>query len=466
MTTPPSMGEIGHAGELPAEPADGAAAGSIGMTRSTRTGPVARTPDRTTMSLVVLALIAVVLTACSGGSATSSGAGDRPAGSDETAVDEPSDVAGDEGTDADGDTERLPGGIGVDGIVDWPSADPAEIGLDPAVLAEMATDAEAAESHCLLVARNGHIAAESYWGESEPDTAHEVFSVTKSFTALVVGIAADDGLLDPDDPASRFISEWSDTPAAEVTVADLLSNTSGRRWSLAIDYAEMVGAADHTGFAIDLDQADPPGTVWAYNNSAIQTLDRVVEEAGGEPFHEFGTDRLLEPIGMADSAFSTDSADNTLTFMGLRSTCRDLARFGVLVLNGGVWNDERIVSEERLAAATSPSSDITNSYGHLFWLNGEGPVPSATEPLTAEEAGSAPITRLVADAPERLVWALGLGGQVVQMDPLTDTVVVRIGPPSVADPTGAEGGGYGPGQTVRVLEAVTDGSADGDGSEN
>lgn len=418
------------------------------------------------VTLLIAVLLASGLTACSDGSSTDSGAADPSTTSDVVAEDgtgggseNPSGDDPGEG-DEDPEADSRAGGLGVGGVTEWPIVEPDEVGLDGAVLTEMAAEAEAAESHCLVVVRDGRIAAESYWGDDEPDTAHEVFSVTKSFTSLVVGIAADDGLLDPAESASRFVTEWQDTPAAEVSIADLLSNTSGREWSLAIDYGEMVGSADHTGFAIDLDQPDPPGSVWVYNNSAIQTLDRVVAEATGEPFHEFGAERLLDPIGMEDSAFTTDGEGNTFTFMGLRSTCRDLARFGVLILNGGTWNGDRIVSEAYLTAATSPSNDITNSYGNLFWLNEDGAVPSAVEPLPADEATTAPVERLVPGAPERLFWALGLGGQVVQMDPLTDTVVVRIGPPSVADPTGAEGGGYGPDRTVRILDAVTDGSGD------
>lgn len=354
------------------------------------------------------------------------------------------------------DVEPGDGGIGVGGITDWPIAAPSEVGLDSEVLDDMATEAEAAESNCLLIARDGRIAAETYWGDEPDGEPQEVFSVTKSFTSIVVGIAADDGSVDVDASASEEITEWVDTPAAEVTVADLLANDSGREWSLAIDYAEMVGADDHTAFAIDLDQPDPPGIVWAYNNSAIQTLDRVVAQATDEPFDEFATRRLLEPLGMADSAFTVDGAGNTLTFMGLQSTCRDLARFGALLLADGRWNGEQIVSADYVETATSPSQELTSAYGRLFWLNERGPVASALEELTLDDSTAAPDTQLVPDRPERLYWALGLGGQVIQMDPVTNTVVVRLGPPAVSDPTGAEGGGYGPAATARVLDAVED----------
>lgn len=408
------------------------------------------------------ALIAasLLLTACASDSTPSTTSATSAPSGDTAGTGDTTDTAG-PGDDADpGDGDPGDGGIGTGGVTDWPIAAPSEVGLDTEVLDEMATEAEAAESACLLIARDGRIAAETYWGDEPDGEPQEVFSVTKSFASIVVGIAADDGSLDLDDSASEQITEWADTPAAEVTIADLLANDSGREWSPAIDYAEMVGADDHTGFAIDLGQPDPPGTVWAYNNSAIQTLDRVVARATDEPFDEFGTRRLLEPLGMDDSSFTVDGAGNTLTFMGLQSTCRDLARFGVLLLADGRWNGEQIVSTDYVDAATNPSQDLTSAYGRLFWLNRRGPVASALEAMTLEDSAAAPDAQLVPDRPERLYWALGLGGQVIQMDPVTNTVVVRLGPPALSDPTGAEGGGYGPAATARVLDAVDDASGE------
>ncbi|MGQ0826329.1 MAG: serine hydrolase domain-containing protein [Actinomycetota bacterium] len=326
-------------------------------------------------------------------------------------------------------TASIPAGASAPGA-SWETVTPAEVGLDAVTLEEIAAVAEEGKSNCLLVVRDGRIAGEWYFRDTNEGSAQEVFSASKSYASTLVGIAQDDGALDIDDSASMYIDEWRDTLAEAVTVRNLLSNDSGRQWSLALDYVDMIRAADRTAFAIALDQPDRPGTVWAYNNSAIQTLQRVVQEATGTEVTQFAQERLFGPLGMADTEMTTDNSGNALMFMGVHSTCRDMARFGLLMLNKGRWNDTQIVSEEWVDQATgAPSTELNAAYGLLWWLNHEGIVGNA---LTATniEAASNPQTergQLVPGAPEDTFWALGLGNQVIQIDPGTNTVVVRLG---------------------------------------
>ena len=166
---------------------------------------------------------------------------------------------------------------------DWDVVAPETVGLDPAALQQVATTAETGKSNCLVVVRDGKIAGEWYFRGTNAETTQNVFSMTKSVASTLVGIAQDDGDLDINDPASTWITEWKGTPSDAVKVRDILSNDSGREWSLAIDYVQLLQAQDRTTFAIGLTQAAAPGTVWAYNNSAIQTLQRVVQQATGTP---------------------------------------------------------------------------------------------------------------------------------------------------------------------------------------
>jgi len=341
------------------------------------------------------------------------------------------------------------GGMGA-GATEWETVEPDAVGLDGAVLDDLAARAEANESSCLLVVRHGRIAGEWYFGGGAADRAEEVFSATKSFTSILVGIAQDRGLLDLDDPAATQIEAWQGTDAEAVTVRNLLSNDSGRSWSLVQDYTELIGQEDKTGFAIGLGQDHEPGTTWAYNNAAIQTLDRVISEATDQPTAEFGRTALLDPIGMADSHVSTDQHDQALTFMGLKSTCRDLGRFGQLLLRDGAWDGEQVVSADYVEEATTSSQPLNEAYGFLIWLNVRGNLASAVSPVDGSMDEERPEAQLVEGAPEDLFWALGLGGQIVQVDRDTDTVVVRLGSASLA-PT------FGNADTARVVtDAITD----------
>jgi CubicO group peptidase (beta-lactamase class C family) len=312
------------------------------------------------------------------------------------------------------------------------AADAADLGFDAGTLDAIAADAEQAGSNCLVVTRGGEIAAEWYWNGTDAASRQEVFSVTKSITSTLVGIAQDDGALDVEDRASDYIADWAGTGSEDVTVANLVSNDSGREWSLAIDYGQLPRQTDLDAFAAGLGQDSPPGTTWAYNNAAIQTLDVVLRTATGQDTHALADERLFEPIGMDDSEISTDVSGNTRTFMGLQTTCEDLARFGYLFLRGGAWDGTQVVSGEWVDAAVGrPSQDLNSAYGYLWWLNRPGTVAGAVQATTAEAEGDGDgdgeaDAQLVAGAPEDMFFALGLGGQMVAVDPGSETVAVRL----------------------------------------
>jgi CubicO group peptidase (beta-lactamase class C family) len=312
----------------------------------------------------------------------------------------------------------------------WQVVPPATVGLDAAALEGIAATAQQGKSNCLVVVRHGKIAGEWYFNGTGPDTTQNVFSVTKSVASTLVGIAQDDRKLRIGDSASRWITEWRDTPAAAVTVRDLLSNDSGREWSTATDYGGLLRATDRTAYGIGLGQTQAPGQVWAYNNAAIQTLQRVLQRATGEEVGAYANRRLFGPLGMTRTTLAHDPAGNAHLFEGMRSTCRDLARFGLLMLENGRWGRERVVSAGWIARATGASSTRMNAaYGYLWWLNRYGVRTGALTPMTREKAAdpATPRSRLVPGAPARTYWAIGLGNQIVQVDPGTDTVVVRLG---------------------------------------
>lgn len=343
----------------------------------------------------------------------------------------------------------------------WERIDPRDGGFDPAALDALAAKAEEAGSACLVVTRDGRLVVDRYWRGTGPTSAREAFSVTKSVTSLLVGIAQDDGDLTLDDPAARFIPAWRGNPAEAVTIRNLLSNDSGRHWDLATDYLQMaVQAPDKTAFAVGLPQDHPPGEVWAYNNSAIQTLSAVLEAATGEDPVELAERRLFAPIGMKHSRLSRDPAGNALAFMGLQTTCEDLARFGLLVLRKGEWDGRRIISEDYLELATgAPSTPLNAAYGFLFWLNHRGRIASPLiavtgrdeAPPTGGQTAGQTDSQLVPGAPESVVWALGYQQQIVAIVPSEGIVAVRLGeapPPGVSFDQGT--------LTTGVLDALID----------
>lgn len=325
-----------------------------------------------------------------------------------------------------GRTDRIPGPVDPS----WQKVAPASVGLDAGKLDQIAAQAEKGKSNCLAVVRSGKLAGEWYFRGTSQDRAQEIFSATKSVTSVLVGIAQDAGLLRVGDSASKWIPEWKGTPAEAVTIRDLLSMDSGREWSFRLDYARLTFARDRTAFAVGLRQDRPPGQVWAYNNSAVQTLQRVLRNATGQDVAEFARSRLFEPLGMTHTRMTTDRSGKPLMYMGVQSTCRDMARFGSLMLDHGRWNGRQIISAAWVDASTGRSSTKLNAaYGYLWWLNRPGTIAGPRVATDSQAARDPKTTRgpLVPGAPERMFWALGLGNQLVQIDPGSRTVVVRLG---------------------------------------
>lgn len=295
----------------------------------------------------------------------------------------------------------------------WQSTDPTELGFDPDELDALAEESRQGGTDCLLVARNGQIAAEWYWNDTDDTTTHEAFSATKSYTSALVGIARDDGVLDIESRAADYITEWAGTPSEDITIRNLLSGDTGLH---APDDFGVTSEEDATAFGIALEQDEPPGTTWANNEPAIQTLQTVLSQTTGEEPATYAQERLFDPIGAQDTAMGHDPSGNTFMFWNLQTTCRDAARFGHLYLNDGNWDGTQVVPEEWVRASTEPSQELNPGYGYLWWLN---------DPDGGDDPGQ--LAAGATDAPDGMYWALGAFGQIIQVDPDSETVVVRFG---------------------------------------
>lgn len=311
----------------------------------------------------------------------------------------------------------------------WDRVTAADAGLDAEVIDEVADHAERIDSDCFAVVRDGALVDLRLWGGADERTPTAIFSITKSLASTLVGMAQADGLLDIDDRVAEHVPAWDGTEHDDVTIRDVLSNTSGLRRNIDSDYFGLAAEADRTAFALGRPQDAPPGTVWAYNNTAIQVLDAVLTSATGQPTADFAQERLLDPLGMDDTELALDDAGNATMPFGATSTCLDLARLGMLVLDEGRWEGEQLVPPAWIAEATTPSSELNEAYGLLWWLNVDGRRLSTALATSTVDDDEVQTGQQVPGAPADLVWALGLGDQILQVHPGTRTIVVRIGNP-------------------------------------
>jgi CubicO group peptidase (beta-lactamase class C family) len=378
----------------------------------------------TAVAAALVAALAMAACQAGGGASTATPAGGNPSTAATAATD--GRIEGGFPSASDELSTRSSGRVVFPGAA-WQHADPAKLGFDPKAMRRLARAAKPSGTTCLLVARKGKVVGEWNWGGVAADAPREVWSVTKSVTSTLVGAAQADGDLDIDQKAKRYIEEWRGTRSRTVTIRDLLSNDSGRHWDAGTDYGDMPQAQDRTQFAIDLKQQYPPGKVWAYNNAAVQTLDRVITKATGQPTRDYAASRLFGPIGMTHTQMTTDAAGNTNTFFGMQTTCEDLARFGYLFLRHGRWGHHHVVPRSWVRAAVGrPSQDHNAAYGFLWWLNRRGPIIG---PLNTDAPGQPepPVGQSMPGLPANAYTAQGLGGQVMLVDPSSETIVVRIG---------------------------------------
>ncbi|WP_185994470.1 serine hydrolase domain-containing protein [Nocardioides campestrisoli] len=293
----------------------------------------------------------------------------------------------------------------------------------------LVAEAKAADSHCVTVVRDGKVLLSRDLAKKVDTTI--AWSITKSVTSLLVGIAQDKKMLKLDDRVARYVPQWRGTASKRVTIRHLLANTSGREWDARTDYQVMIAARNKTRFGIRLDQQHRPGTTWAYNNSAIQVLEAVLEKATKRPVADFAQATLFGPLRMRNTSIETDVVGNPMLFGGMRSTCPDLARLGVMLADQGRYDGRRIVSRRYVREATQrPSSELNTAYGLLFWINEPGPVLSPLPPPAGTPTAQGP---MVPTAPEDAYWALGLNQQILHVSPTEKIVAVRLGDPPPAD---------------------------------
>jgi CubicO group peptidase (beta-lactamase class C family) len=304
-------------------------------------------------------------------------------------------------------------------IPDWPTGSPEDHGLDSAALEEAAAAAAQLGSHCLLVIRHGVIVGEWYWAGHDASTPQKSFSIAKSYSSALVGIALERGDLGGlDETVATHIPEWQGTDRETITIENVLSMTSGLEWSAWQDYVSMATfSQDHSAFAVELAASEAPGSSWVYHNGAVQLLEPVFRAATGGTIEAYAQEHLWSKLGMT-ATWAHDPAGNPTPYASVMASCRDHARFGYLYLRGGTWADEQVVPAEHVAATLEPSQPANRAYGWLWWLNGH--LPRLDSLMQPEE------DVLVPYAPPDLFAARGFGNQFIDVIPSLDLMVVRF----------------------------------------
>ena len=284
----------------------------------------------------------------------------------------------------------------------WSVATPAKAGLDGArlcALSEWLNGFQQSNVHSVIVARRGALVFERYftgddeiWGrpvgviEHGPGVKHDLRSITKGVTALLVGLALDRKLIASiDEPVFKFYPEHADlrTPGKDrILLRHLLTMSAGLAWNENIPYGNpansercMTDAPNPYRYILEQRLADPPGVQFNYSGGATQLLAGIIQKAAGKPLEEFAREALLAPLGITDVTWVKMPNGDASAASGLRLTPRDLAKLGQLILARGEWNGRRVVSADWIAQLTTPQIEAIDFlfYGYQWWLGRELP---------------------------------------------------------------------------------------------
>jgi CubicO group peptidase (beta-lactamase class C family) len=287
----------------------------------------------------------------------------------------------------------------------------------------------------LLILKDGRIVTELYRNNADEQTRFMAFSMTKSITSTLVGIALEEKRIQSlDDPVTRYLPELRGGGYDGVTVRHILQMRSGVDYEERYDFGNPGTAARNHELSLvknvvrfaDAARTIPrkhrPGTVFEYKTLDTAVLGWLIERvSGGSTVAAYTAQRVWEPLGAeADAYYIMDGEPGTgreFSGAGLNATLRDFARFGQMVLQEGEANGRRIVSAEWLREATRPTPtspgeapNARGGYGYQWWMT---ETPGAFQ-------------------------AIGLQGQFLYIDRDTRTVIVKLSHFPPTDTTAAE----------------------------
>ncbi|MFM0316748.1 serine hydrolase [Paraburkholderia nemoris] len=295
--------------------------------------------------------------------------------------------------------------------IDWPAAEwdrtsPEQAGWSADALAQAHGYAQSIGTATLVIVHRGRML------DSLGDIARklQVNSVRKSLLSALIGIAVAEKKIDPDTSLASL--NIDDTPPGltdaekEATVRQLLQARSGVYHPALYETVGEKRLRPARG-------SHPPGTFWYYNNWDFNVLGAIYERAVGASIFESFRQRIASPIGMQDyrpqDGHYVRGPESMYPAYLFHLSARDLARFGLLYLRSGQWNNEAIVPASWVSESTRAWSEnhLHSGYGYLWWT------------------GLADRRTAVMDLPPGGFWADGHGGQFVVVDPVNDIVVVH-----------------------------------------
>lgn len=287
----------------------------------------------------------------------------------------------------------------------WETKDITSLGWNTSKIQELKDFLIQNNTKSFMILVNGRIVMEEYYNGHNASASWEWNSAGKTLVASTVGIAQQENLLNINNKASEYLgSGWTNMPVDKenlITCKNLLSMTSG------IDDTKQLIIKSNLNYIADA------STRWSYHN-VFQKLMDIVSNATKSDFETYFNTKIKNKIGM-DGFWN-----NGLIFKIYNSNTRSMARFGLLALNKGKWENEQILNEAFFVESKSSSQAINPAYGYLWWLNGKNKFMIPTEQTVYQ--GS-----LIPNAPSDMYAAMGANDQRIYIIPSKKMIIIRMG---------------------------------------
>jgi CubicO group peptidase (beta-lactamase class C family) len=228
--------------------------------------------------------------------------------------------------------------------------------------------------HSFMIVRHGRVIAQGWWKPEAADKPHVLASLSKSFNATAIGLAIQDGKLSLDDPVLKFFP--ADVPAEPsanlkaMRVRDLLTMSCGHDTE-----PKALGGAPSVKQFLAHPVPHEPGTHFQYNTLGSYTLSAIVTRVTGKTTLEYLKPRLFEPLGIENPQWETSPEGNSLGGYGLKLCTEDIAKFGQLYLQNGIWNGRHLVAQDWIKQATArqvPNDQESHAKIGVDWQQGYG----------------------------------------------------------------------------------------------
>ena len=237
--------------------------------------------------------------------------------------------------------------------------------------------------HSVLLAKGEDLFCEAYWKPFDKDFCHRMYSQTKSYVAIAIGLLVEDGLLSLDDTMASYFPELCERELPEwlaaLTIREMLmmrTTGGGVNWFASPD-------PDRThSYLNDVNPQRPSGTLWMYDSAGSQVLSSLVEKLSGKSLFDFLNDRIFRHLGTFKTAEILKTRNGaSWGDSALVCTSRDMLSFARFLMNGGVWDGKRLMNEAYIKEATSRQTDnfrlgfaghTSYGYGYQIWIYEQG----------------------------------------------------------------------------------------------